>query len=207
MADISAHKATQLAEAERWGATGAKIGSRALSSTTMEVARKAVASVAGTKTRVALNESAADVNDLRASPSLRSALEEDMAASNAAVLELMLEAMEDGLDSEMRWQTTQVNGMKWELTAEDSALLPSYPIQGHTSAEISDYMHTQLLYEVAGITAGPLDGSELVSSVPDQLAALVTRFGDRVSAAAKEAYFAGVQLAVRMVAEAITNAD
>jgi hypothetical protein len=45
-----------------------------------------------------------------------------------------------------------------------------------------------------------------VSSIPEQLGDLMRRFGDRVGTAINESYFAGVQLGVRTVAEAISNA-
>lgn len=207
MLDITAHKAAQAADAERWNAAGQKIGKRALSSTTLEVARKAVTKVTETKTRSAMNEPVADLMELRSDAGLQRAMDEDMTASSDAVEEVLLEAMEDGLDSEMRWQVTQFSGMNWELGDEDRMMLSGYPIQGHTAHEISAYMHEQLRYEVAGIAAGPVDGSTLVATVPEQLSQLVERFGGRVGGAVQEAYYAGVQLAVRMIAEAISNAS
>jgi hypothetical protein len=206
VADLSEHKAAQEADAARLSEDAARIGRRALSSVTLEVARRAVASVTETKSRTALDEAVADVAELRSSPELANALEDDLSASQDAVLELMLEAMEEGLDSEMRWQVTQVRGLKWTMTEIDRNALPGYPIQGHTAAEMSAYMHAQLKYEVAGVTAAPLDGSSIVASVPEQLGDLMRRFGDRVGTAINEAYFAGVQLGVRSVAEAISNA-
>ena len=206
MPSLSEHKASQANESEAWAADAEKIGKKVLSASTVEAARRAVVAVTDTTSRTALDEAVADIGDLRASPSLASSLDDDMVASQEAVLEIMLEAMEEGLDSEMRWQTTQVDGLKWELTDEDSMQLAGYPIQGHTAAEISTYMHTQLRYEVAGITASPLDGSTDVSTVPSQLLALVDRFSGRCANAVREAYYAGVQLGVRMTAEAIANA-
>lgn len=206
MADFSQHKAAQAANADRLGEEATKIGRRALSSTTLEIARRAVAAVAETTTRAPLGESAADVADLRSSMPLTDALDEDMIASQDAVLELMLEAMEDGLDSEMRWQVTQIKGLTWDLSPVDRGMLPGYPIQGHTASEISTYMHAQLRYEVNGITAAPLDGSALVASIPEALGDLARRFGDRVAGAVREAYFAGVQLGVRTTAEALSRA-
>lgn len=205
MVDISQHKAAQAANADRLGEDAAKIGKRALSSTTLEVARRAVAMVADTSSRAPLGEAAADIADLRSSAPLIGALDEDLTASEDAVLELMLEAMEDGLDSEMRWQVTQIKGLVWDLSPLDRGMLPAYPIQGHTASEISLHMHNQLRYEVGGITGAPIDGSSLVSSIPEQLGDLTRRFGDRTAAAVREAYFAGIQLGVRTVAEALTN--
>lgn len=206
MADLTEHKAAQSANASRLGDEARKVGRRALSSTTLEVARRAVASVTETTTRAPLGETSSDVGELRSSQPLTTALDDDITASEDATLELMLEAMEDGLDSEMRWQVTQIKGLTWELTAIDRGMLPGYPIQGHTASEISTYMHNQLRYEVNGITAGPIDGSSLVSSVPEALGDLTRRFGDRVAGAVEEAYFAGVQLGVRTTAEALSRA-
>lgn len=206
MADFSAHKAAQAANADRLGEEAARIGRRVLSATTLEVARRAVASVTETTTRAPLGETSADVADLRSSMLLTDALDEDIVGSQDAVLELLLEAMEDGLDSEMRWQVTQIKGLTWDLSPVDRGMLPGYPIQGHTAAEMSAYMHDQLRYEVNGITAAPIDGSSLVASIPEQLGDLTRRFGDRVAGAVREAYFAGVQLGVRTTAEALSRA-
>jgi hypothetical protein len=204
--DFSQHKAVQADQADKLGVDATKIGRRVLSSTTTTVAQRVVLKLTESKTRAPLGEATADVSELRSSPDLTTSLDDDLAASQDAVLELLLEAMEEGLESEMHWQTTQVKGLTWRTSALDLAALAGYPIQGHTAFEMSSYMHNQLRYEVEGLTAAPLDGSSVVTSVPEALGDLSRRFGDRVASAVREAYFAGVQLGLRTTAEAIVNA-
>lgn len=206
MADFSKHKAAQTASASQLADAARKVGVRALASSTIVLAEKAVAAALSSTTEVTLGEAAKDLRQIRSDPAFIDALDTDIAQSQEAAEELMLEAMEEGLQSEMAWQATQIQGLKWEMTEADRMLLAAYPIQGHTPKEVSKYMHEQLRYEVFGIMASPLDGSSPLGSMQQTIGSVVTRFGDRVAGAVDEAYFAGVQLGMRTTAEAISNA-
>lgn len=206
MADFSAHKAAQDLEAADLSAVASKVGRRALSATTLRIAQHVLDAAMVENGKAPLNETAADMSAVRSDPQLRKALEEDIEASRDATLDLVLAAMENGLDAEMRWQTTQFKGMTWEMTTSDTTVLNGYPVQGHTPAELVKHMHDQLRYEVVGLISAPLDGSTSANTLPEQVSSLLTRFGDRVGGAVSEGYFAGVQLGVRTAAEAIANA-
>lgn len=172
----------------------------------MVAANKVVRDAVGSSSRAPLAETTADMMSVRSDPDVVQSLDTDLSESTDAVVELLLEAMENGLDSEMRWQATQIPALRWELSDRERAMLPAYPIQGHMSKEVAEYMHLQLRYEVNAMLAGPLDGSSSVDVIPEQLGALTIKFGDRVGGAVSEAFFAGVQLGVRTVAEAINRA-
>ncbi len=206
MADLSKHKVAQAQEADKLRVKGEKLGSRALASSTLQFARLAVERAAGTKTRVALDEGAADMTDVRSDPRFNKALNQDLEVSQNDTEALMLEAMGRGLDSEMTWQATQFKGMAWKLTEDDTSKLPLYPIQGHTAAEISKYMHQQFRYEITGLTGAPMDGSTEIGSLPELLGAALQKFSDRVGGAVDEAYYAGIQLGAKTAAEAVTSA-
>lgn len=205
MDEFSAHKANEASQADKLGADGAKLGLKVLSASTMAFAQGAAAKAAGDKSRAPLNEGASDLMDVRSSSRFTKALDNDLVASQESVTEALLVAMETGLDEEMVWQAQQFKGMKWDMNDSDRELLHSYPIQGHTAFEMSQYMHNQIRYEVNGTVAAPLDGSSPIDSVPEALGTVVQRFSDRVSKAVMEAYFAGVQLGVRMAAEAVSH--
>lgn len=206
MADLSGHKAAQAADANALAANANKVGRRALSSSTLLIAQHVLDQAMRDSGKPPLNETAADMLAVRSDPKLRQALEEDLELSRDAVLDLVLQAMEDGLDTEMTWQASQFKGMTWTMTTSDTVTLNGYPIQGHMPYELVAYMHSQLGYEVAGLISAPLDGSTSAGSLSAQLEALLTKFGERVGGAVSEAYFAGVQLGVRTTAEAIANA-
>ena len=206
MADLSAHKAAQAANADALAAKATKAGRRALSSSTLLIAQHVLDAAMRDSGKPPLNETAADMAAVRTDPQLRRVLEEDIEASRDATLDLVLAAMEDGLDSEMRWQVTQFRGMTWTMTEMDTVVLNGYPVQGHTPAELVAWMHDQLRYEVVGLLSAPLDGSTNAATLPEQLGALLERFGGRVGGAVSEGYFAGVQLGVRTAAEAVLHA-
>jgi hypothetical protein len=206
VADFSKHKAAQASSTKQLADAARKVGVRALASSTLVLAEKAVTAALSSTTEVALGEAARDLQQIRHDPAFIDALETDLTQSQEAVEEQMLEAMEEGLQSEMTWQVLQIRGLRWRMTDADRMLLSGYPVQGHTVREISKYMHDQLRYETLGLMASPLDGSAPLGSMQQTLGALVTRFGDRTAGAAEEAYYAGVQLGMRLTAEAISNA-
>lgn len=200
------HKEEQAVEAQRLADEGRTVGLRCLATATLYLAQKAVASVTGSTSDVFLREAVRDLQAVRNEPEFLRALDADLSASTDAVEQLLVEAMSDGLEREMAFLVTQFKGMSFEMTDLERIQMHGYPIQGHTVAEISKYMHSGLRYEIDGALASPLVGDSSVKSVPQFLGAIVQRFSDRVSGAVQEAYYAGVQLASRMAAQAVADA-
>lgn len=206
MDDLSTHKQAQSAVADRLSEQAAIVGRRALALSTMGIAQHVSSYVVSSFGRAPLDEASADLAEIRGNARLLDAVNRDVEQSGAAVQALMLQGMTEGFDSEMRWQVTQIPILRWELTPADRQVLHGYPIQGHTVAEISRYMHEQLRYEVSGITTQPLSGLADVSNITAAFGELVPRFANRVAGAVSEAFYAGVQLGTRTVAEAMASA-
>lgn len=206
MANALPHREDEAREVAQLAEEGRALGLRALSSTTLRLAQAAVEGVLRATAASSPAEVVRELREVRADPALSRALEDDLAASQQAVEAALLEALNDGVDREMRFQVTQVEGLRWEQTPADESAARGYPILGHTAAEMSEFMHAGLRYEVSGALAGPLVGDSAVESTPQLVGDVVNRFGDRVASAVEEAYYAGVQQAVRMTARAVHRA-
>lgn len=178
---------------------------RCISLTTLYLAKKAVQIVAGS-TPATLASGVAELQSVRNEPEFMQALDQDLTSSTDAVEELIVEAVAAGLQRQMTALAKSVTGLSFKFTDEDEMLIRGYPIHGHTPHEASAYMHDALKYEVNGVLAGPLTGDSSVQALPQFLGGTVQRFGDRVSAMVQEAYYAGIQLAMRMAAQAVTDA-
>jgi len=200
------HKEDEAKEAQRLADSAHAVGMQCLTTSTLYLAQHAVSIVYDSAAEVSLKEAAKDLQSIRHDPAFVRAMNDDITASTDAVEELLLEAMEDGLEREMAFQVTQFKGMSFKLTTAERELMHGYPIQGHTCGEISRFMHSSLRYETDGVLGGPLVGDSSVKAVPQYLGGVVTRFADRVSAAVQEAFYAGVHLATRMTAQAVANA-
>lgn len=150
-----------------------------------------------------LRDAVLDLKTVRGDREFTLALDGDLAASEDAVAELLLEAIQAGLESEMIAQMAAVQGLTFELTQADLDICAGYPIHGHTPLEMSHDMHGRLRYQVNGVTAAPLIGDAVAESMPQLLGGVVTQFSDACGGAVEEAYYAGTQLAMRMVAHAL----
>ncbi len=202
MADLSGHKKSQEKEITRLQAEGRRVGVKIISHSTTLLMAKAAQDVLQDSGLGALGEAAADLGVIRSDKSLLQSVAEDVEGSKAAVLELLYSVMEDALTSEMAWQTTQIKGLKFELTDQDRKDMKSYPIQGHTINELVEFMHNSVVYEVSGIVAAPLTGDVGVRTIGPAVDSLCQRFAERVATAVQEVYLSGAQMAVRMVAGA-----
>jgi hypothetical protein len=182
------------------------VGLRCLGSTTLKLAQKAVEIALTSTSELSLKESVQDLRDVRGDPTFNQAIDTDLAASEDAVGELLIEALQAGLESELSHQKTRVRGLVYQITPAEEEMMAGYPIQGHTPSEMSASMHAKLRYEVNGTMASPLIGDSEAASMPQLLGGVVQRFADSCANAAEEAYYAGTQLAIRMVAKAIREA-
>ncbi len=115
----------------------------------------------------------------------------------------MLDALRQGYSSEMAFQITQIEGLSSSVTGNDLSNMRDYPIQGHTCAEISAYMHNSLRYEISGLLAMPLVGGTDIDTLIGLMGSASQRFGDRCGSAVEEAFYAGTQMAIRGIAVAL----
>lgn len=174
-----------------------------LSKPTLEAARALVAKVLENSGAGPIGEAAGDVRVLRTDLTLNGNLLGDLDYSQMALTEAMLSALEQGCVDEMAHQVTAIRGLTFSVTSQDREDMAAYPVQGHTCDEISQYLHDNLRYEVSGMLASPLVGDSQLDSLPQLLGDLSTRFGARCATAVAEAYFAGVQMAIRGIAGAM----
>ncbi len=200
------HKEDEAKQAQRLADSAHAVGMQCLTTSTLYLAQHAVSIVYDSAAEVSLKEAAKDLQAIRHDPAFVRAMDDDITASIDAVEELLLEAMEDGLESEMAFQVTQFKGMTFKISIAEREQMHGYPIQGHTCNEISAFMHNSLRYETDGVLGGPLVGDSSVKAIPQYLGGVVNRFADRVSSAVQEAFYAGIQLAMRMTAQAVSDA-
>ncbi len=203
MANALPHRPDQLKEAERLAKDAQFLGQKVLSAKTITMAPILVNNLLNIKGDGPLSEGAADIRILRSDGKFTGSLAKDISVSQEMLTDEMLNAMTLGFVSEMEFQVTQIKGLTFELTDEDHADMNDYPIQGHTCEEISAYMHGNFKYEIEGLLSSPLVGDSQINALPEFIGAAITRFGYKCSNAVDEAYFAGVQLALRGVAKAI----
>jgi hypothetical protein len=197
------HRKDQADAAARLGERAAATGRRVLSSDTLAAAYTSVTKALNVKGDGPINAAATDVRALRADDGFNSKLNTDLADNQGQITSQMLAAMEQGYTSELDFQVGQIKGLHYNVTSRDRADMADYPIQGHTCAEISRYMHDGLRYELTGLLYSPLNGDSSVKTLASLLGAATNRFGDRCSGAVQEAFYAGVQMALRGVADAM----
>lgn len=203
MANALPHRETLALVAKGLGEDARLLGVQALSGATMAAATKLVGSVLANSGAGPVGEAAGDVRTLRMDPAFNMSMMRDLTKSQQKMTEKMLLALEAGYSDEMAFQITQIAGLSFTVTDADRRDMRDYPIQGHTCAEISQYMHNSIRYEVTGLLSSPLTGDSEVSTLNDLLAVAANRFGDRCSTAVQEAYYAGTQMALRGVATAL----
>ncbi len=203
MVDLTTHRREQLLAASSLGETARLLGVHALSSSTVAAASSLVGSVFHQAGGVPLDQAAGDVKALRNDVQFNVSLAKDLSNSQNILTGKMLHSLEAGFESEMVYQKDNIPGLTSEVTAQDRADMKNYPLQGHTCAEISQYVHNAIRYEVTGLLGLPLVGGSAVATLPDQLGELAQRFGRRCALTVEEAYFAGIQMALRGVATAL----
>lgn len=203
MANALPHKPEQLQEAESLADEARFVGKKVFSAPTITLAPVLINGLIDKKDAVPMSEVAGDVRLLRTDGRFNRALTADLDISEEIIADRMLHAMSKGYASEMEFQVTQIKGLSYEVTDQDHADMRDYPIQGHTCAEISNYMHRGLRYEIEGLLASPLVGDIQADSLPTFIGSSMQRFGDRCAGAVDEAYFAGVQMALRGVVKAM----
>ena len=204
MANVIPQRKAQVAEAEHLGKDARLVGMRCVASSTLFLAQSLLKSIDGFNQSMHEGERAMAL--VRSDPEFQTALDNDIIASTSAVHELLVEAMGSALSSEMMHLQKQMRGLVFKFTDEDEMIINSFPIHGHDARELASYMHDGLRHEVIGVMSEPLSGVSNDKTVPQQLGLVVQRFADKTEAAVVEAYFAGLQLAMRMIAQAINNA-
>lgn len=203
MADVLPYKRVQAAEAASFSEEARSLGKRVFSARTLAAAQATVLRLMAVSGGSPLGEAASDVRALRGGSEYVSSLALDLYPSDVALRQLMLDAMARGYESEGRNQAKAVKGLTVTVTDQDRRDMEDYPIQGHRIFEISRHMHEAVRYEADGLLAGPLVGDANPNTVSLLLGDLATRFGDRCAVAVGEAYYSGVQMAMRAVASAI----
>lgn len=195
----------EAAEADRLAETATAVSSAAISTSTMVAARLVIRAVQGDAGGGALGEPSADLRRVRTATDLMQALNRDLALAQAQARLLLSDALwmgyRTGLDG--RSQGLPVTS---EATDEDREALVSYPILGHTSAEVAANLAARLRYEADGALAQPLTGTIDPAAIPAALAAVGAAHGQRTGDAVREAYHAGVQAAVRAIGAALVGA-
>jgi hypothetical protein len=196
---------SEAAEADRIAATAVAVASGAISTTTMVVARLAVRSVQDNAGKGALGEPAADLRRLRSSADLMQALSRDLALAQAQAGLLLQDALWMGYRAGLDGRSAGLPVVA-EATEEDRAELVSYPVLGHTTAEVAASLVDRLRYEVDGALAQPLTGTIDPAAIPPALAVVGAAHGQRVGDAVRESFHAGVQAAVRAIGAALVGA-
>jgi hypothetical protein len=203
VANALPHRPEQIKQAEDLAEEARFLGKKVFSVPTITIAPALVENLYELGDNGPIGEAASDIRALRKDSRFNQALTQDLAISQEIITDAMLDALAAGYVSEMDFQVTQITGLTYKLTDNDALDMHDYPIQGHTCAEISEFMHQSLRYEIEGLLASPLVGDFQISTLPDFIGAAMTRFGDKCANAIDEAYFAGIQMALRGVAKAI----
>ncbi len=208
---LEALRLQEAAEAEILAARARIIGGAALSAATMAVAVSALASVSALSGGGIIGEPAADLRVLRIDTRLMQALGVDRMRAEAAAMTEILGALKAGYRTEAVGRAAAIEAQTKGLaivvtiTPEDLAALVDYPIQGHSPREVARHLVVLLVHGVDGALAAPLTGAIDPLVIPAALGDVARLHGDRLAAAAKEAYFAGTQAAERAVRAALVG--
>lgn len=160
---------------------------------------------------VASDDPVTATRKLRSDPDLLRAIDVTARLSVEQSFKAITDAILSGYEDDAHWRgdalTAEAPAAKITLTIdhEDKAKLRAYPIQGHTPAEVAEYLTKQLRYGIDGALSVPLSKKTDPQAIPAALGEVSQMHADRVGNAAREAYFAGVQAATQDLAMALTG--
>lgn len=196
-------------EAKGLQSTAEQVGSHALSATTLAAAQAAIRAVQANTSGQATGEAIADLRKIRTDAKLMAALADDLRIADLATFILLTDAVWLGYKAAVAGRAALMGGKLLEIIFEptdaDRELLRSMPILGHTPREVATSLMQRLSYELEGALAMPLTGTIDAELVPAQVASVGQAHGQRLSGAVGEAYFAGVQAAVRDLGAALVG--
>ncbi len=190
------------AESDRLAAIAQGIGNSCIQSSTVTVAQYLIKAVAKDSGAGALAEPANDLRMIRSSSPVNSAINRDMANAQDAALHLISGAIQAGYKLGAKTRGVDLGlPVKAEISPADLAALASYPVLGHTAAEIAADLVHSLRYDVDGALAAPLTGQIDADGIPAALGDVAQAHGRRLGNAVGEAFHAGVQAAVRAIGQ------
>ncbi len=148
----------------------------------------------------------AEMRQLRTDSGLAQALEHDTRSTRATTYMLIADALWLGFQTAADGRSEGLP-VAVALDESDRDALRDYPILGHTAGEVADDLMTKLRWESDAALAAPLVSGDDPQTITVALATVGQQHAGRVGFAVQQAYYAGVQAAVRAIGSALTGVE